>query len=93
MTKSKFDESKAHCNPVNENVCTAQGVELRDDAFTLGHLSTAGFIIGGVALAGAAVVWIAESGSSQEKTSTVRSFRAGVSPNLGRPTLVMQGTF
>lgn len=93
MAKSKFDDSKEHCNPDNENVCTAQGVELRDDAFTLGNLSTVGFIVGGVALAGAGVVWLVQSGSSKETASTGRSFRAGVSPNFGRPTLVMQGSF
>jgi hypothetical protein len=93
MTKSKFDDSKQHCNPDNENLCTAQGVDLRDNAFTLGYISTASFVIGGVALAGAAVLWIVDSGSSHEKTATVRSFRAGVSPNLGRPTFVMQGSF
>ena len=94
MTKSKFDESKQHCNPGNENLCNAQGVELRDNAFTLGNLSTVGFIVGGVALAGAAVLWIVDSGSSNEKTTAERrSLRAGLSPNPGRPTFVMEGSF
>jgi hypothetical protein len=94
MAKSKFDASKQHCNPGNENLCNAEGVELRDNAFTLGNVSTVGFIVGGVALAGAAVLWIVDSGSSSEKTAADRrAFRAGVSPNLGRPTLVLEGSF
>jgi len=91
MTKSKFDESKEHCNPGNENLCDAQGVELRDKAFTLGNISTVGFIVGGVALAGAAVLWIADSGSSNSKTGL--SVRAGVAARHARPTFVMEGSF
>ena len=32
MAKSKYDDSKEHCRPADENLCAAQGVELRDDA-------------------------------------------------------------
>jgi hypothetical protein len=34
-----------------------EGVNLRDDARSAGNLSTVGFIVGGVGLAGAAVLW------------------------------------
>jgi serine/threonine-protein kinase len=93
MTKSKFDESKEHCNPNNENLCTQEGVDLRDNAFTLGNISTVGFIVGGVALAGAAVLWIADSGSNEKNAATNGFVRAGIAPNPGRPTFVMEGRF
>lgn len=93
MAKSKFDESKEHCNSSNENLCTAEGVDLRDKAFTFGNISTVGFVVGGVALAGAAVLWIVDSGSSEKPTATTGFVRAGVTPNPGRPTFVMEGRF
>ncbi len=40
------------------NTCPTQGgVDLWNDASTLGNVSTIGLIVGGVALAGGAVLW------------------------------------
>ncbi len=46
---SKNDESLTHC-PTSPGQCTADGVALRQDAFTFAHVSTAGFAVGGVGL-------------------------------------------
>jgi hypothetical protein len=48
------DANKDHCAG---NACDAAGVSLRQDAVHAGNLSTVAFVVGGVALAGGAVLW------------------------------------
>jgi hypothetical protein len=93
MAKSKYDDSKEHCRPANENLCTAEGVGLRDDARSLGNLSTVGFIVGGVALAGAGVLWIASSGSKETAQERRPSLRAGLQMSPSRGAVVLRGSF
>lgn len=45
----KNDDSLALC-PDTPSACTADGVALRDDAFTFAHVSTVGFAVGGASL-------------------------------------------
>lgn len=56
-TKSRLDDSNAdgHCREGNR--CDALGVEARQDAQDAGTMSTVFFIVGGVALGGAAALW------------------------------------
>lgn len=95
MASSKYDESKNHCRASDENLCDTQGVDLRDKAFTFGNVATVGFIVGGVALASAATLWIVNSGSesSAPHATLVRSLRAGVRGGPERGTLVLEGRF
>ena len=94
MAKSKYDDSKEHCRPTDENLCDAEGVELRDDAMSLGTMSTVGFIVGGVALAGAGVLWIASSGDSKEAAQgRTGGLRAGVQMSPSRGAVVLRGSF
>jgi hypothetical protein len=61
----KNDDSLAEC-PVSPTRCSAEGVELRDEAFTFAHVSTAGFIAGGALLVtGVILVATAFGGSSE----------------------------
>ena len=48
------DANKGHCTG---NTCDSTGVSLRQDAVHAGNLSTVAFVVGGVALAGGAVLW------------------------------------
>jgi serine/threonine-protein kinase len=48
------DANKGHCTG---NTCDATGVSLRQDAVHAGNLSTIAFVVGGVAIAGGAVLW------------------------------------
>jgi hypothetical protein len=48
------DANKGHCTG---NTCDAVGVSLRQDAVHAGNLSTVAFVVGGVAIAGGAVLW------------------------------------
>lgn len=96
MASSKYDDSKKACNPSNENLCSQHGVDLRDTAFTFGNVATAGFIVGGVALAGAATLWLTSSGSEDSKAHTGGTrprFRAGLETAPGRHGVLVEGSF
>ena len=93
MAKSKYDDSKEHCRPNDENLCNAQGVELRDDAMSLGTLSTVGFVVGGVALAGAGVLWITSADSKETARGRPRALRAGLQMSPSRGAVVLRGSF
>jgi len=51
LAGSKNDESIGtdYC-PTDPTQCTAEGVELRDEALTFAHVSTTGFVVGGVGI-------------------------------------------
>lgn len=63
MSKRDHDDGLVHCSGT---VCTAEGVALRNDARREGNISTAAFLGGGAALAGAVMIWLtAPSGPSR----------------------------
>lgn len=56
-SQSKRDNAKAYCD--ESNVCSEEsGVKLRSEAIDAGNLSTVGFIVGAVGLAGGALLWL-----------------------------------
>jgi hypothetical protein len=62
-SKAKHEESDRYCSGIR---CPEQrGVELMDDARRAGNVSTAGFIVGGVGLGAAAVLWFARPFSNE----------------------------
>jgi serine/threonine-protein kinase len=63
-SKSAHDDAAAHCNGLE---CDSQGVDLSNKARTAGNVSTGAFILGGVGLAAAGVLWFtAPHGNSVE---------------------------
>jgi hypothetical protein len=52
--KKSDSNADGHCTG---NVCDATGVALRQDAVNAGNRSTVAFVVGGVAVAGGAVLW------------------------------------
>lgn len=63
---NKNDESLSACRPDDPNLCSQEGVDLRDEALTAGNVSTAGFIAGGVLLA-AGIVLVATALASGDE--------------------------
>jgi hypothetical protein len=96
MASSKYDDSKHDCSKDDVNLCSAQGVDQRNTAFTYGNVATAGFIVGGVALAGAATLWIfggSDSEAPSSQKAAAPSWRAGLRSTADRRTIVVEGRF
>lgn len=84
MAKSKYDESKKECDADDANACSARGIEQRNEALTKGNVATVGFIVGGAALAGAGIVWLASGSSDSKQAGSSARLRAAPAfgPNL-----------
>ncbi len=66
---SKHDESEQFCDG---QACTDQrGVDLRGEAQAAGNLSTLGFVVGGVGLTTAAVLWFALDSAKEPRAAKV----------------------
>jgi hypothetical protein len=94
MAKSKYDESKEkECDLDDVNSCSPAGVELRNDARSKGNIATVSFIVGGAALAGAGIVWLASGSSDDKRSQSASRLRAApaIGPNLA--ALFVQGRF
>ena len=87
----KNDDSLASCLPNDPGQCDADGVELREDAYTSARVSTVVAALGGAAFVGGAIVFLtAPSAAPSKSTSTVTVVAR---PTLGMtgPGLVLQG--
>jgi hypothetical protein len=85
VASARHDDSLAYC-PNSENLCSAEGVRLRDEAITVAHASTAAFILGGAAVAGGGVLFFtAPSGSA--------SGQAAVQVTAGGSGVAVSGRF
>ena len=89
MASSTYDDSKAECRPDDPNLCSKEGVALRDDARSQGNISTVAFVVGGAALAGAGIWLLVDSGGSGKSTALA----AGVRTTPGGASLVVRGGF
>lgn len=58
MASSTWDDAQAGCVGGAPDRCTPDAQSLGDDASTQATVSTIGFVVGGVGLAGAAVLWL-----------------------------------
>jgi hypothetical protein len=89
VAQDKNSESKKRCEPAAPNRCSAQGVQLRDDAFLFSDLATAGYIVGAAALVSAGVAWLLHTDSEATPAPL------GVSLNAGKAStyLTVSGTF
>jgi len=82
---AKYDDADSLCDARG---CAPQAASLQQGARARGDLATVAFIAGGVALAGAAVVWFVVPGP-RSATAASRSTRIGLTPG----GLVAGGTF
>jgi hypothetical protein len=93
LARNKYDNSKDYCSPNDENRCSVRGVELRDDAFTLGNISTASFIVGGAALGTAGVVWLTTGSARSSHDRTKSAAHAELSAGIAAGTVWASGSF
>lgn len=62
---SQKSDANANCRPQDPNLCNARGVALHDDALTSAHVSTAGLVVGGAALAAGVTVFLIAARAKQ----------------------------
>lgn len=83
---NKNDDSKDECRTATR--CSAEGVELRGEAFDAATISTVGFVAGGVGLATAAVLWFAIPNSERSEAGAgIRAFSASADETGGKVSL------
>ncbi len=93
MAKSQYDDSKQECDLDDANSCGPNGIEQRNDARAKGNIATVSVIVGGAALAGAGLVWLASGSSDSKHAASGARLRAApaLGPNLA--ALFVQGRF
>jgi hypothetical protein len=85
IAKSKFSDSDAYCTAPENGTCKQAGLDLRSSGMAAATVSTAAFIVGGVAVAGGTVIYLtAPKATSVTLAPTIGPRAAG---------LVMQGTW
>ncbi len=81
ISKAKHDDAEHHC--VGSVCHDQQGVDLKSQAITAGNVATVAFIVGGVALAGGAVLWFTAHSNGESQAQV----------GLGLGTLHVAGRF
>jgi hypothetical protein len=72
LAMNKNDESFDHCLAGASNMCTTEGVALRDEALTFSHVSTAGFVIAGAGIViGAVLIGTAAAAADEDEETAV----------------------
>ena len=80
---SSNNSSKADCSQTNANICTQQGVSLRNDAFSDGTISTAAFVAGGVLAAGGVVLLLTAPSSDASGVGRVEVLPTALGADIG----------
>jgi serine/threonine-protein kinase len=75
-------EALRHC-PAGSNQCDAQGVSLGEDAFGSATVSTVAFVIGGAAVAGGAIMFLAAPSSAPQSKQAIARRRLEARPMVG----------
>jgi hypothetical protein len=83
VAKSKLDQSNTTGNCNGADQCTGPGLDLRSSAKSAALGSTISFVVGGVAIAGGAVLWFTAPRDAHAKTPQV-----GLAPGPGGAAIV-----
>jgi hypothetical protein len=70
VAKSTYDGASSHCNAANQ--CDMDGLSSRRQALTFADASTVTLIVGGVALAAGAVLWLTAPGTAPQGKPSAR---------------------
>jgi hypothetical protein len=93
IAKSKNDEAHTQLNCLNANQCYSSGVALVSSAKGLGTGATIAFIAGGAALAGGAVLFVANPGANRATTGSLRNLRLDTWAGPGNAGATLRGRF
>lgn len=86
--KPRYDESNDHCV---DNVCDAEGLDIRDSVRTQGNVATAVFVVGAAALVGGAVLWLTAPSGNAESSDDEADIAVGFGLTPGGA--ILRGTF
>ena len=75
QSKNNASNDNGHCDA--SNACDTTGLGLRSDAKSAATISTIGFVVGGVAVAGGAVLWFTAPKSTTARVGLVPSVGGG----------------
>jgi serine/threonine-protein kinase len=84
-SRSKYSDSLAFCRTANPDMCSQQGVDIRNDARSQGNIATVGVSVGLAALVAGTVLWFTAP-SSNKSTGNASTLRVGVAPAPGGVT-------
>ncbi len=93
LAKSKANESNANCNTSDHNACDPTGVTVRNNAIEKGNVATIAAIGGGVALAGAGLVWLLSSTTEEKQATQPARLRASADLGTDHGAFYLQGSF
>jgi hypothetical protein len=85
--KSKNDQSKDECSTPDPNRCSADGVELRNQALNAAKIGTVGMIVGGVGLVGGITLFLTAPSDKPASASGPSLRIAGGADGSARVTL------
>jgi hypothetical protein len=92
LAKNKDSDSREHC-PRSPNSCSADGVELRNEAIRKGNAATVAFVAGGALLAGAGVIWLLSGSTEESRQAQHTRVWASADVGAGFGGLRLAGTF
>lgn len=84
LALSKNGASKEHCEPQDPNLCSSEGIALRDNALMFGDAATVAFGVGGALALGGLIVVL---------TAPHKSDQVAFTPTLGGGFLSYRGSF
>ena len=84
------DDSAAHCTTGTPDLCNETGLQLRSDATKVANVSTVAFALGGAAVAGGVVLFVAAP-SKDTGTAGGMQFGAGTSAGASTTGILFHG--
>jgi hypothetical protein len=88
--KETYKDSKQYCMPYDVNLCSEQGVALRNDAIDAGNTASVAFIAGGVLFGVGGIVYLT---APSAPSSSATELRAGAGFDGSTARLAVSGTF
>jgi len=79
--RSDLADSDSQCSL--RDVCTDEGIQLRDDARKKATISTVGFAVGLAGIAGSVLVWLTDTDTSEQAPAKAPTLQGSLSPPVG----------
>lgn len=91
LVGSKKSGSVDQCRPAQPNVCSQQGVDLRNTAYAYANVSNVAFAVGGAAVVGGVVLFLTAPPGGTTRTSKPTQLELGSMGQLGSAGFMLRG--